>query len=91
MATSAALRQINQARILNTLRKGSWSRVALAEELGLNRSTVTVIISGLLEQGWSVSWTPRRAARRRTAGPGSGWHCRAAAPTSAAWSWATSC
>ena len=28
MATSAALRQINQARILNTLRKGSWSRVA---------------------------------------------------------------
>ena len=51
MATSAALRQINQARILNTLRKGSWSRVALAEELGLNRSTVTVIISGLLEQG----------------------------------------
>jgi predicted NBD/HSP70 family sugar kinase len=51
VATSAALRQINQARILNTLRKGSWSRVALAEELGLNRSTVTVIISGLLEQG----------------------------------------
>ena len=51
MATSAALRQINQARILNTLRKGSWSRVALAEELALNRSTVTVIISGLLEQG----------------------------------------
>ena len=51
MPTSAALRQINQARILNTLRKGSWSRVALAEELGLNRSTVTVIISGLLEQG----------------------------------------
>ena len=51
MATSASLRPINQARILNTLRKGSWSRVALAEELGLNRSTVTVIISGLLEQG----------------------------------------
>ena len=42
---------INEARILNTLRKGSWSRVALAEELGLNRSTVTVIIAGLLEQG----------------------------------------
>ena len=51
MATSAALRQINQARILRTLRKGSWSRVALAKELGLNRSTVTVIISALLEQG----------------------------------------
>ena len=51
MATSAALRQINQARILNTLRRGSWSRVALAEELGLNRSTVTVIISTLIEQG----------------------------------------
>ena len=51
MATSAALRQINQARILSTLRNGSWSRVALAEELGLNRSTVTVIITGLLEQG----------------------------------------
>ena len=51
MATSAALRQINQARILSTLRKGSWSRVALAKELGLNRSTVTVIISALLEQG----------------------------------------
>jgi hypothetical protein len=31
VATSAALRQINQARILNTLRKGSWSRVALAD------------------------------------------------------------
>ncbi len=50
LATSAALRQINQARILNTLRRGSWSRVALAEELGLNRSTVTVIISTLIEQ-----------------------------------------
>lgn len=51
MATSAALRQINQARILSTLRKGSWSRVALAEHLGLNRSTATVIVNALLEQG----------------------------------------
>ena len=50
MATSAALRQINQARILTTLRKGSWSRVALAEHLGLNRSTATVIVNALLEQ-----------------------------------------
>ena len=51
MATSAALRQINEARILSTLRNGSWSRVALAEKLGLNRSTVTVIVAGLIEQG----------------------------------------
>ncbi len=51
MATSAALRQINQARILTTLRQGSWSRVALAQELGLNRSTATVIVNSLLEQG----------------------------------------
>ena len=51
MATSAALRQINQARILSTLRKGSWSRVALAEHLGVNRSTATVIVNALLEQG----------------------------------------
>ena len=51
MATSAALRPINQARILSTLRNGSWSRVALAETLGLNRSTVTVIVGGLIEQG----------------------------------------
>ena len=51
MATSAALRPINQARIMSTLRRGSWSRVALADQLGLNRSTVTVIVSSLLEQG----------------------------------------
>jgi predicted NBD/HSP70 family sugar kinase len=58
VATSAALRQINLARVLSTLRRGSWSRVALAEELGLNRSTVTVIVSALLGRGLVTELDP---------------------------------
>jgi predicted NBD/HSP70 family sugar kinase len=52
VSTSASLRVINQARVLATLRRpGPWSRAELASALGITRSTVTVVVAALLEQG----------------------------------------
>ena len=46
------LRHVNQKRVLDALRTRSpQSRVGLAERLGLTRSTLTVIVSTLVEQG----------------------------------------
>ena len=46
------LRHVNQKRVLDALRSRSpQSRVGLAARLGLTRSTMTVIISTLVEQG----------------------------------------
>ncbi|NQD90248.1 ROK family transcriptional regulator [Paenarthrobacter sp. CM16] len=52
MASSSTLRHINQARVLDALRKhGPRSRVGLSELLGLQRSTITVITGALMDDG----------------------------------------
>ncbi|MFF2300087.1 ROK family protein [Arthrobacter sp. NPDC058127] len=52
MASSSTLRHINQARVLDALRKhGPRSRVGLSELLGLQRSTITVITGALMDEG----------------------------------------
>ncbi|HEU0165865.1 MAG TPA: MarR family winged helix-turn-helix transcriptional regulator, partial [Thermomicrobiales bacterium] len=71
MPTSATIRVVNQARVLAALRRqGPHSRVSLSEDLGLTRSTVTVIVTTLLEQGLveevvSDSHDPRATGRPR--------------------------
>lgn len=52
MASSATLRHINKARVLDVLREqGIATRVELAALLGLQRSTLTVITAALIEDG----------------------------------------
>ena len=52
MPTTATLRAVNQARVLDTLRRpGSWSRAVLASTLDITRSTVTAVVTDLLEEG----------------------------------------
>ncbi|MFE4835898.1 ROK family protein [Arthrobacter sp. NPDC056691] len=52
MASSSTLRHINQARVLDALRRhGPRSRIGLSELLGLQRSTITVITGALIDDG----------------------------------------
>lgn len=73
MASSATLRHINQARVLDALREqGTLTRVELATMLGLQRSTITVITGALIEEGLvhelAETSAPNRGAGRPAVG-----------------------
>jgi predicted NBD/HSP70 family sugar kinase len=53
MATSATARQINEARVLQSLFEvGSMSRADIARKVGLTKATMTNVIGDLLRAGW---------------------------------------
>src|SRR5258708_35924582 len=55
-----ALRQLNRVRVLQTLgRRGGASRADVVRETGLSRTTVSSLVSALLEEGVVVERTDR--------------------------------
>lgn len=72
MANLGLVRDINEARVLDLLRRRqASSRAELAQELELTRSTVGNLVSQLIDKGY-VAETDERVVRHRSGRPGTG-------------------